>query len=155
MSRSPDIEIKSMRPRRKLILWAIDLVVQNTKHCYNKGLLGVSKKKSLTNPRTKFIFAFLEGKAIGFCAFRIEEDMAFVYEIHLEAGSQSKKIGKRLLDHCKEVLPHRIDKIFLQVHLDNIRAIKFYRENGFTEDYTFSPAKSYKMMYFSRGNKER
>ena len=54
----------------------------------------------------------------------------YIAGIFVESNSQSKEIGKALLDHIKE----RNKELFLHVYKKNKRAIKFYLREGFVID---------------------
>ncbi|MBE6043161.1 MAG: N-acetyltransferase [Clostridium thermopalmarium] len=54
----------------------------------------------------------------------------YIAGIFVESNSQSKGIGKALLDHIKE----RNKELFLHVYKKNKRAVKFYLREGFVID---------------------
>jgi putative acetyltransferase len=54
----------------------------------------------------------------------------YIAGIFVESNSQSKGIGKALLDHIKE----RNKELFLHVYKKNKRAVRFYLREGFVID---------------------
>lgn len=148
------LDVRSLKPVRKLVTWAIDLTVENLKAYVSLGCLRFSKSKSLRNPKTKFIFVFLRSEAVGFCAFRIEAHTAFIYEIHVHAKHRSANAGSQMLESCKRNMPQDVRRIVLQVHKNNSGAVRFYERNGFKHDPTAFPSPNYHVMAFTVGSHE-
>ncbi|MDF2938147.1 MAG: GCN5-related N-acetyltransferase [Paenibacillaceae bacterium] len=53
----------------------------------------------------------------------------FVAGLFVAVDRQSSGIGKGLLEHCKARYP----RLSLHVYADNDKAVRFYRNNGFTQ----------------------
>ncbi|HHW38043.1 MAG TPA: N-acetyltransferase [Bacillales bacterium] len=72
------------------------------------------------------IFVYEENSIKGFTGLSGN----YIAGIFVETNSQSKGVGRALLDHIKE----RNEGLFLQVYKKNKRAIRFYLREGFIID---------------------
>ena len=72
------------------------------------------------------IFVYEENYIKGFIGL----SGSYIAGIFVETNSQSKGVGKALLDHVKK----RNEELFLQVYKKNKRAIRFYLREGFVID---------------------
>lgn len=97
------------------------------------GDLEVYAKKLYNNAK---IFAVIKGlQYIGFTAFYsndIENNTAYLTQLAVKPEIQNKGIGKTLLFVSMEFSRRRGMKVIkLEVINDNIKAISFYKKNGF------------------------
>ena len=68
------------------------------------------------------------GKIIGYVSFFEIEDEAEIIKIGIEKSYQRKNYGSYVISEMKRM---GIKKIFLEVSVENIKAINFYLKNGF------------------------
>lgn len=97
------------------------------------GDLEVYAKKLYNNAQ---MFAVIKGlQYIGFTAFYsndIENNIAYLTQLAVKPEIQNKGIGKTLLSVSMEFSRRRGMKVIkLEVIKDNIKAISFYKKNGF------------------------
>ena len=68
------------------------------------------------------------GKIIGYVSFFEIKDEAEIIKIGIEKSYQRKNYGSYVISEMKRM---GIKKIFLEVSVENIKAINFYLKNGF------------------------
>ena len=68
------------------------------------------------------------GHIIGYVSFFKIKDEAEIIKIGIDKSYQRKNYGSYLINEMKKI---GIKKIFLEVSVENIRAINFYLKNGF------------------------
>ena len=68
------------------------------------------------------------GKIIGYVSFFKIKDEAEIIKIGIEQPYQRKNYGSYVISEMKRI---GIKKIFLEVSVENVRAINFYLKNGF------------------------
>ena len=68
------------------------------------------------------------GKIIGYVSFFEIKDEAEIIKIGIEKSYQRKNYGSHVISEMKRI---GIKKIFLEVSVENIKAINFYLKNGF------------------------
>ena len=68
------------------------------------------------------------GKIIGYVSFFKIKDEAEIIKIGIDKSYQRKKYGSYVISEMKRI---GIKKIFLEVSVENVRAINFYLKNGF------------------------
>ena len=94
-----------------------------------------------------FISATVSGKYVGYAAVYandIEHDIAYITMIGVIQVMQGLKIGRKLLDKCIEVSKVRgMKKIRLEVLKENIKALEFYKHNGFVFEKKCSNRSNY------------
>ena len=142
-----EICIRCVKPQRKLLEWAIALTVANLLPCAGAGLLKSSKKRSLSSGKSRFIFAFAENEPVGFCAFRVEKALLFIYELHVSEGYRSLSVGTKMLEQCKRARPEHIQSLALRVRKNNHRGIAFYERNGFEREDCGNVSEPYTYMH--------
>lgn len=94
----------------------------------------------LNNPNATFYIGFSENTPVAFTKLRndrkpkgLEQQYALEVEgIYVLKEYQGVKVGREMLDKCKEVATAgRYDLIWLQVWQRNNKAIQFYQKSGF------------------------
>ena len=68
------------------------------------------------------------GKIIGYVSFFKIKDEAEIIKIGIEKSYQRKNYGSYVISEMKRI---GIKKIFLEVSVENVKAINFYLKNGF------------------------
>ena len=68
------------------------------------------------------------GKIIGYVSFFKIKDEAAIIKIGIDKSYQRKNYGSYVISEMKRI---GIKKIFLEVSVENIKAINFYLKNGF------------------------
>ncbi len=98
--------------------------------------------KEFEEPSCHFFIAQWEGHPAGFAKIRqVEMPPELAGRNHIELqriyvlnAFHGKKIGKSLLEHCKnKALELGFDMLWLGVWTKNLKAIEFYMRNGFTK----------------------
>lgn len=140
------VHIVATKPSRKLVSWAVDLTVESIRPYVHSGCMKFVKGRSLRNKKTRFIFAFEDSAPVGFCAFRLESNTCFIYEIHVHARHRSRSIGTKMLDCVRKHVADLVESIALQVHRRNTRAEAFYAKYGFAYDDTLEASPNYSSM---------
>ena len=92
--------------------------------------------------KTLDYYVLLDGEnVIGFYECSIVLDEAELFDIAVMVEYQGKKLASKLMEHlienCKE---KKVRTIFLEVNINNIKAIKLYEKYGFKE---YSRRKNY------------
>lgn len=78
--------------------------------------------------------AFFYGECIGFISFYINKDtnISYLTLLAVEEKFQGKKVSQRLFEKYEEISFENNMKILkLEVFNENVRAVKFYKKNGF------------------------
>ena len=68
------------------------------------------------------------GKIIGYVSFFKIKDEAEIIKIGIDKSYQRKNYGSYVISEMKRI---GINKIFLEVSVENVKAINFYLKNGF------------------------
>ena len=68
------------------------------------------------------------GKIIGYVSFFKIKDEAEIINIGIDKSYQRKNYGSNIISEMKRI---GIKKIFLEVSVENVKAINFYLKNGF------------------------
>ena len=68
------------------------------------------------------------GKIIGYVSFFKIKDEAEIIKIGIDKSYQRKNYGSNVISEMKKI---GIKKIFLEVSVENVKAINFYLKNGF------------------------
>ncbi|CAA0190805.1 GNAT family N-acetyltransferase [Tenacibaculum maritimum] len=109
------------------------------KKAFNKQQL----EKEIVNTESKFYFIKYNSEIAGYLKLNfgnsqtdIKDSNAMEIErIYILNKFQRKKIGQYLLDFAMEIANHRkLKYIWLGVWKKNLKAIKFYRKNGFKKN---------------------
>lgn len=96
----------------------------------------------LTDTNAEFYFAFIEAEVIGYLKLNfgdsqteLKDNKALEIErIYVSKEFHGKSVGQLLYDKAIEVAKHKkIDYVWLGVWEKNLRAISFYKKNGFVE----------------------
>jgi diamine N-acetyltransferase len=99
-------------------------------------------QRELANPASKFFFCKADGNMIGYCKVNFSDAQTDIHDpksleierIYVVKDYQNMKAGALLLGHCINVArQNRLDYVWLGVWEHNLRAINFYRKNGFAE----------------------
>ena len=79
------------------------------------------------------IFAVSDnGKYIGYCVCRIEEDVVFLESIFVRKENRHKGVGKILLDKASSIAKeYGNDTLYISVHPNNDEMLRFLRNNGY------------------------
>ena len=98
-------------------------------------------KNELTNINSEFYFAEIDGKVVGYFKVNFNEaqtelkmsNAMEIERIYVLKDFQGMKVGKMLFDKAIENARNMgLDLVWLGVWEKNIRAISFYKKNGFT-----------------------
>lgn len=99
-------------------------------------------KTELNNPNSKFYFANLNQKPIGYLKLNFDNAQTEINDpnameierIYVLKNFQNKKVGQILLDKAVEIAKlKKINFIWLGVWEQNLKAIRFYNKNSFFE----------------------
>lgn len=92
-----------------------------------------SKKLSLY---AHFLFVVKHGKQMGFIAYYLNEEDAFVYipQIVVHKGCRHTGIGHMMMAALQDICCGKYKKIQLEVLTDNYNARRFYAREGFLEE---------------------
>ena len=93
-----------------------------------KDSISKNELKSLENHTSHVIWKIEKIKMIGYVYFFHVKDEIEIIKICIIKSHQRKNYGSILINEIKKL---KIKKIFLDVSVDNINAIKFYYKNGF------------------------
>lgn len=108
---------------------------------YMAGMFSMDKIcEELKNPNDRFYIAFDNGIPVGFTKMRDDrkargldgKNAIEIERIYVLKEYQGLKVGKELLDLCKEIArEEHYDLIWLQVWQTNTKAVQFYQKGGF------------------------
>lgn len=99
-------------------------------------------KTELNNPDSQFFIAWEEDNPIGYLKLNsgkaqteLQDELSLEIErIYVKAEYHGKKIGQLLYDKSLEIARQQNKKyIWLGVWEENVRAVNFYKKNGFVE----------------------
>ncbi|RIK02065.1 MAG: hypothetical protein DCC43_04440 [Candidatus Brocadia sp.] len=96
-------------------------------------------QRLITNPRAIVVVAERKGVALGWAAgllrrYHQRYSSGRLYAVAVHPDEQGQRIGQKLTDHILHALAtHGAERIFLEVHAKNQKAINLYRKLGFTE----------------------
>ena len=145
------IEIKKVSPQEILQLQTISrktfgeaFTDRNTPENMNKYLteeLSLEKlTNELNNPDSEFYLAILEKEIVGYLKINfgqaqtdVKDDNALEIErIYVSKEHHGKKIGQALFDQAHKIATEKkIAYLWLGVWEENLKAINFYKKNGF------------------------
>ncbi|GAA6047257.1 hypothetical protein JCM3770_001852 [Rhodotorula araucariae] len=138
--------------------WAWDLFERNMRSFYEateEGYNAAEKRAELFHPDSRFLVLFPSAPSstappptpLGCCIFRFDTeetaseddeelcDVAYCYELQVEAATQGKGVGRVLMDALDRLAgAFKMDKTMLTVFKANRPAILFYEKLGYTED---------------------
>jgi len=115
---------------------------QNMKKYLESGFSSKKLKAELTNKNSKFYFAELGSKTIGYLKINFgcsqteikNENSLEIERIYVLKEFHGKKVGQILFNKAIEIAKQqKIDFVWLGVWEANPRAIRFYEKNGFVE----------------------
>ena len=80
-----------------------------------------------------FVMAVKDGETIGFLAYYTNIEGAFIYipQIWVSDHHQRKGIGSIMLEQLIKNVPTVVDKVQLEVRMNNEKAVSFYKKAGF------------------------
>lgn len=96
--------------------------------------------RELSNAETRFFFARIDGKIIGYLKTNlgaaqteeVEGQTLEIERIYVDDEAQGSGVGKALFNHAlEEAKAHGTDAIWLGVWEENPKAIEFYARQGF------------------------
>lgn len=99
-------------------------------------------KSELTDENSEFYFAKLDDEVIGYLKLNTgssqteikDENVLEIERIYVSKDFHGKKVGQILYEKAIEIASQKkVDYVWLGVWENNLRAIKFYQKNGFTE----------------------
>ena len=93
-----------------------------------KDSISVNELKNFEMNASHVLWKIEKIKIIGFVYFFHVKDEIEIIKICIIKSQQNKNYGSLLIDELKKL---KIKKIFLEVSIENINAIKFYLKNGF------------------------
>lgn len=115
---------------------------ENMKKYLEEGLSVEKLTAELENANSAFYFVELEHKVIGYLKLNfgksqteLQDDTSLEIErIYVLQDYHGKRIGKLLYDKAIEIGEREnVDYVWLGVWEENLRAINFYKKNGFVE----------------------
>lgn len=84
----------------------------------------------------KFVL-LTDDKVVGFLEYEVLFDDAEIFMIAIHPDFQGKGLGKTLMDFClKNLQKEGVKSVYLDVAVNNIRALNFYKKYGFDTLYT-------------------
>lgn len=88
----------------------------------------------LYNAGAGFLVAQVAQTIVGYVIFWIKEGQGHIIVIAVDSNYQDMKVGSLLLEKtCFIFKRNNINTVFLEVRKSNIRAINFYKRNGFVK----------------------
>jgi diamine N-acetyltransferase len=115
---------------------------ENLESYLNEGFSYEKLTAELTNENSEFYFATLKNEVIGYLKVNfgdsqteLKDDKALEIErIYVLKEFHGKKVGQLLYDKAIEIAKEKnADYVWLGVWEKNLRALSFYRKNGFAE----------------------
>ena len=115
---------------------------ENMKDYLEKGFSSEKLTVELTDSNSEFYFATLNDEVIGYLKINfgtsqteLKDDKALEIErIYVSKEFHGKKVGQLLYDKAIEVAKQKdTEYVWLGVWEENLRALSFYRKNGFVE----------------------
>ena len=108
----------------------------------------------LYNAGAGFLVAQVAQTIVGYVIFWIKEGQGHIIVIAVDSDYQDMKVGSLLLEKtCFIFKRNNINTVFLEVRKSNIRAINFYKRNGFVkineEDDYYNDGESAIIMQYS------
>ena len=108
----------------------------------------------LYNAGAGFLVAQVAQTIVGYVIFWIKEGQGQIIVIAVDSNYQDMKVGSLLLEKtCFIFKRNNINTVFLEVRKSNIRAINFYKRNGFVkineEDDYYNDGESAIIMQYS------
>ncbi|OOP57946.1 MAG: hypothetical protein AYP45_00625 [Candidatus Brocadia carolinensis] len=93
-------------------------------------------QRLISNPRATVVVAERKGVAMGWAAGVLrhhhQHQSGRLYAIAVHPNAQGKRIGYKLIDHILHSLTtHGAQRIFLEVHAENQKAMNLYHKLGF------------------------
>ena len=114
--------------------------LENFNHYLSTALNNEKLKKELSNPDSEFYFAKLNNKTVGYLKLNFDQAQSDFKEkngmelerIYVLQNYQGNNLGKSLLDFTlARAKQRKLDYVWLGVWNQNLRAIDFYKRNGF------------------------
>lgn len=115
---------------------------ENMKSYLDEGFSDEKLKAELGNENSAFYFAIFEDTVIGYLKLNFgasqtelkDEKALEIERIYVVKEFQGKKVGQILYDKAIEIAEQKnADYVWLGVWEENLRAISFYKKNGFAE----------------------
>lgn len=141
---SPD-ELKDLQELSKKTFYetfAPENTAANMQYYLDTNFSTEKLSEEINNPDSEFYFAKIDDKAIGYLKINSgnaqtelqNDDKALELErIYVSQEFQGKKIGQILFDKALEIAKEKnAEYIWLGVWEKNLKAIHFYKKNGFT-----------------------
>lgn len=113
---------------------------ENFNHYIKTALNNEKLKEELNNPNSEFYFAKLNNETVGYLKLNYNQAQSDLKEkngmelerIYVLQGFQGINIGKKLLYFTiNQAKQKKLDYVWLGVWDKNLRAIAFYKRNGF------------------------
>ncbi len=151
-----DLElIKTKKISKQDIERIVELTLSGIGTYTKTYLLKHSKTKSISSKHNNFIIlkdntssGNSSNNIIGFAMYRIDKELVFIYEIHVDPLYRHKGIGSRTM---RELISDEINKtIILFVHKKNKIGQEFYEKIGFKYDNSYENRNYLKMEYLSK-----
>lgn len=115
---------------------------ENMKHYLEENLAKDTLKQELENPDSHFYLAYKEKELVGYLKINFgnaqtentgEYGME-IERIYILSAYHGKKLGQQLYDYAIELARQQaVPFVWLGVWEKNLRAIQFYKKNGFVE----------------------
>jgi ribosomal protein S18 acetylase RimI-like enzyme len=115
---------------------------ENMKDYLEKGFSPEKLTAELTDKNSEFYFATLNNEVIGYLKINFgesqtelkDEKTLEIERIYVSKEFHGKKIGQLLYDKAIEIAKQKDSEyVWLGVWEENLRALSFYRKNGFVE----------------------
>ncbi len=115
---------------------------ENMNKYLNEDFKDDKLRSELTNPNSEFYFANLDNRVIGYLKLNFgqaqtelkDQNALEIERIYVLKEFQGKRIGQILYDKALQVAGRiSADYVWLGVWEHNLRAINFYKKNGFVE----------------------
>lgn len=115
---------------------------ENMKKYLDEGFAAAQLKAQLNDPNSEFYFATLHDTVIGYLKLNfgrsqteLQDDKALEIErIYVLKEFHGRKVGQLLYEKAMEIAKQKAaGYVWLGVWEENLRAISFYKKNGFVE----------------------
>lgn len=84
-----------------------------------------------SDPPHRSFVAIVDSQLVGFLIFVVIDKQAEILNFGIEKSHQGLGLGRKLLSSACEELPTRIEELFLDVRVSNLRASNLYHSIGF------------------------
>jgi ribosomal protein S18 acetylase RimI-like enzyme len=119
--------------------YSLNYPIQDLEKMYAKWHTILSMEKDIASRNKKVLVAKVNSKIVGVCVgeyLKTKKELN-IAKLHIQSEFQGQGIGKNLMERMTKVFSP-VEKITLEVEVNNQKAIQFYKKIGFIEVGTVS-----------------